>query len=280
MAEVSVSTWEQLVDEITTGVGVNDPKTINLIADIDLNGTQPEGVTSRIRSHNHATWTINGNGHTIRNLTFISSSPDYMFGDESTAYDYSYLLFKNIKFENLSLINQVTGNGLVRLFARVKFEDSDISLKLSGFAQACDWDRKVSFKRCGIRVDGIEGLGQGKPYFGTKENVEQCNFALYGVFSPVDLRMQSCFLDGDFDVTGFGALFDYSSNSIVIATIHQGYNDYVRFVNGANNAILRNNVKNGDVSGEYISCTEEQIKSPSYLALRGFDIIPIVVGGD
>lgn len=102
MATKEVSTWDGLVAAISSFANGD---IIKLTADIDLNREYPMGVAScNITQSNAGTYTltIDGNGHTIRNLSTSIADPHSIFIKNSDAFTLE-LIVQNIDFVNLML---------------------------------------------------------------------------------------------------------------------------------------------------------------------------------
>lgn len=110
---VNVSTWTELTSAITANYESELNITINILNDIDCNNEIPEGVPSTISlptGTNQSTYryfTINGNGHTIRNLRSHVTSPVSIFYLPSS-YDYIIYTFNDISFINLVLTSNAS----------------------------------------------------------------------------------------------------------------------------------------------------------------------------
>lgn len=102
MATKEVSTWDGLVTAIN---GFADGDIIKLTADIDLNREYPAGVAScNITQSSSGSYalTIDGDGHTIKNLSTNGAVPQSIFLKNSETFSVT-LTFQNIDFVNLIL---------------------------------------------------------------------------------------------------------------------------------------------------------------------------------
>lgn len=99
---VEVSTWAELSAACQPSSIVTFPYTIKLLNDIDMNDGYSQGVNQYIYSNLYgtATYIIDGDGHTIRNLRNPITGGDVFKTDYGTNVTYK---FQNIDFVNLIL---------------------------------------------------------------------------------------------------------------------------------------------------------------------------------
>lgn len=276
MAEVNVSTWDEIVAVLTTGT---EDTTINLTKDIDLNDEYPEGIT-RVAANQH-NYTINGNGYAIRNSLLPDNSLNGMIcgGSNHT------VTFVNIKLENWTAENKLGSAYNCYVFSRVAFYHSDITIKLIGNENLVIKTSTPEYFRmseCAVRVEGYVGLGSMGAACAFEVPVDSCNFTLLGTFSQVILQARRSLIDGEFEVyvSGYSdrCNFNKAYLTVITATINTDQN--ITNSNGAKCAIDTSVINTtGTISSNFIQCNTEQIKSPEYLVSQGFVIVPEVVGG-
>lgn len=277
MAEVNVSTWDEIVAVLTTGT---EDTTINLTKDIDLNDEYPEGIT-RVAANQH-NYTINGNGCAIRNALLPDNSSMGMIcgGTNRT------ITFVNIKLENWTAENKRGGGGYnYYVFSRVAFYHSDITIKLIGnenLAIKTSTPEYFRISECAVRVEGHVGLGDIGAACAFEVPVDSCHFTLLGTFSQVILQASRSLIDGEFEVydSNYSDRCNFNKSYLTVITAKIDTNQNISNSNGAQCAIDTSVITiTGTISSNFIQCNTEQIKSPEYLASQGFVIVPEVVGG-
>lgn len=277
MAEVNVSTWDEIVAVLTTGT---EDTTINLTKDIDLNDEYPEGIT-RVAANQH-NYTINGNGYAIRNALLPDNSGSGMICGGSNRT----ITFVNIKLENWTAENKRGGSGYNNyVFLRVAFYHSDITIKLIGnenLAIKTSTPEYFRISECAVRVEGHVGLGDIGAACAFEVPVDSCHFTLLGTFSQVILQASRSLIDGEFEVyySNYSDRCNFNKSYLTVITAKIDTNQNISNSNGAKCAIDTSVITTtGTISSNFIQCNTEQIKSPEYLASKGFVIVPEVVGG-
>ena len=119
--EVEVSTWAELVSAMTYP-NLNDDAIIKLIADIDMNDTNPQGVSQAFdyQSWSNRTLVVDGGytdsitgeqrRHVIKNLrTPTNGTGNILYFYNGSAYIYEYV--RNIQFKNLDFQNVILSSG-------------------------------------------------------------------------------------------------------------------------------------------------------------------------
>lgn len=276
MAEVNVSTWDEIVAVLTTGT---EDTTINLTKDIDLNDEYPEGI-ARVVANEHK-YVINGNGHTIRNLLRSDTSRNGVICGRTISYR---ITFVNVNLENWTVEASGTSGVHGTVFDYVTLYNSDISIKLIGDENLAP-NSSTEFLRmseCAVRVEGHIGLGNLAPRVAFETYIDTCHITLIGKFYIVNLQANRCFIDGEFEVfvPNHSDYVNFNKSSLTVITATINTNQNITNSNGAQCAIDTSVITTtGTISSNFIQCNTEQIKSPEYLASQGFVIVPEVVGG-
>lgn len=102
-----VTTWSELVYQLTQMHPDDVDTTINLMNDIDMNDVAPLGVsTTQIKCFGRS-MILNGNGHCIRNLRTSISNPQPIF----SMADYHYFASVPLRISNLDFVNLICAGG-------------------------------------------------------------------------------------------------------------------------------------------------------------------------
>jgi len=260
MATFEVDNWADLKARVASAASYD---VVKLTADIDLNDGYATGVTSGITGY----CTIDGDGHTIRNATYVGSE-SLLCASSSD----SYLTIRNVKLENVDIQTEESD-----FSNRVKFYDSDITIKLENGTRL-DYTGNIAFISCGVTIRGYGDviLDAGKLW------QDDDNFTIEGSFFKVELAPRRTFISGEFSVnSGQYLTILYAIKSVFVATFSGKIWGTTTSAYNKGCAIDREAAPGNIIyPNVFLQCTTEQIKSPSYLDSQGFPIIPIVVGGD
>lgn len=262
MATYEVDNWADLKTKVASAASGD---TVKLTADIDLNDGYASGITNADTINGSCT--IDGDGHTIRNATYVGSG--FLLCAPSSD---SYLTIRNVKLENVDI-----QTGALSFSNRVKFYDSDITIKLENGTRL-DYSGNIGFISCGVTIRGYGNV------IIDAENLWQDddNFTIEGSFDRVKLAPRRTFISGEFSVnSGQYLTIQYAIKSVFTAMFSGEIRGTTTSAYNKGCAIDREAAP-GNITypNVFLQCTTEQIKSPSYLDSQGFPIIPIVVGGD
>lgn len=262
MAEVTVSTWAQLVEQLTT---LGEDSTITLTADIDMNEQLPGGVTTTAKSKNYnivIDGYYDGRKHSIKNLW--SNSNIYVI----QAYSYGKLTIKNVDFENVYMTRYGSSTSAPRFLYNVKIEDCS----LSGTAVDCDICNGVEATRCGIKVTGS---GTAAKFTGFGNKCHFCNIELNGSFNNCTFHLDNSYVSGDFAITTnttTSFLFSSPYISVFNATVDT---EAAPKVNGSATLMLINSDRLPEgitISSDFIACTTSELRSRQDLIDKSFPI--------
>lgn len=149
-ADFTFDSWDSLISENDSSDIGSGSRTATLTQDIDLNDEYPLGVSTFVPKllNNNYTYTIDGQGHEIRNLrTLINDSSPIIRN-----YRDMYLVIKNVDFVNLILggasfaYERRTEYG--RSLLRVTFENCRFVGCRTGNAYLIDTERKITVTSC------------------------------------------------------------------------------------------------------------------------------------
>lgn len=276
MARYDVNTWAQFVQAWRDTIGGD---IIEVNADLDVNDDIP---SSQINDHEGAgsgTVTINGNGHTLYNLSGGNPYSGVIFDSTYQAH-----VFNKLNIQNMDLSRPAfTG---YQNSTRVTFNDCNIQGRASGTPFFTSY---VTFNRCTCTFTNTTSI--------ITEN--QCNFTYCWIYlrncrktwggegAALIRHLNTCYIKGD--VT-YGS--DTSSivsdtvedvqNCCFNVTVNAGYDrfraDYYCYnASGKLTIINIDKLPSGTTASEdpqAIAVTDSQMKDADYLASIGFDIVP------
>lgn len=273
MARYDVSTWDEFVAAWRT---VDGTDIIEVNADLDVNDNIPD---TRIEMVNHAVEgavTINGNGHTIYN---ISGGSELFF--ENT---YHPTIINSLNFQNINLT--------IPLFrgysydARLTLNDCnvqgrDIALFFEGYTNfnRCtltltntrsqitpDTNNHVYFNRCWI-------------YF------RSCKKTWNGGDTPLIRNINTCYLKGNIDMAGITntnivSTVNNSCINVTVTGVTAAALPLTRYVYDSSGllTVVNTSKLNSDTAASDESLikgvTDAQMRDANYLFDLGFDIVP------
>ena len=247
MVTVNVSTWSELANAINNAM---EDRTVELTRDIDMNEELPTGAT-KVGGGNFM-FTINGNGHKIKNIYFtVPSNSGSLFSGRS-----NYIMkINNLDFENVYLANSS------RFGANVELHNCSLSIKLEN-SQIGD----CTFYYCGLAVNGF---GTSYLSYDRKAYFYFCNVELNGEFKHISGSYNDTYVKGNCTA---GQSVVYGRLAIINATIaFTGNFNY----DGVAQLILYNSetttVPSGStISEKLIPCTTAELMSPSALRAKSF----------
>ena len=122
MARIDVSSWEQFVEawKSTSGGDI-----IEINADLDVNDKIPDSEIDDRENSGSGTVTINGNGHTLYNLSGGNPYSGYIFDSTNQAHVFNKLNFQNMDLTRPAFLGFSTAS-------RVTFNDCNIQGRASG----------------------------------------------------------------------------------------------------------------------------------------------------
>ena len=149
-ADFTFDSWDSLVSgNDSSDVGA-DNRTATLTQDIDLNDEHPLGVSTLVLKilNSNRTYTIDGQGHEIRNLRTLISNPSPIIKNNKD----THLVIKNVDFVNLILGGAPFAyeyrNEYGRANLRITFENCRFVGCRTGNAYFIDSERKITFTSC------------------------------------------------------------------------------------------------------------------------------------
>lgn len=293
---VTVTTWEELVAEIATG------GTIGLGADIDMNASAPLGLSSSISVMN--SFTIEGNGHQIRNLRTSVTSPVAVFSCRSDGS--VSIIINEVDFLNITLDaplfaqgNQYTTVKLTKcrftgrrdaLF--MQYNDSATQECLTISQCFFNFIHATTPNTNSTIVDFIGG-GVDRSYQLASVSLSKIKFSdtssiRIGYNNYKAIRISGCYVYGTVNVynDNNNAAYIYASGpltSIFNVYMNRALSQYAWFTLSAQSSssatsIFYNSSRTSpaSISGSnitYVSCTDAEMKSASSLRNKGLDIV-------
>lgn len=272
MARYDVSTWDEFVNAWRTVDG-NDIIEVN--ADLDANDNIP---TTNIEMTHHAVAgpvTVNGNGHTIYN---VSGGNSYVFCN-----DYHTTTINKLNFQNINLTSP--------LFRGFNYECQFIinDCNIQGRSSVFFFTRYIQFFRCTFTLTNTTSQ-----IFGNNNEVylnycwiylRRCKKTWNGTDQPLLRHTNTCYIKGEIDMTGI-------TNTDIVADVNNCCVNVTvtgvtatnlpldRYVhNGSGQLTIVNTTKLPDdtttsTAALITGVTDYQMKNAVYLSGIGFDIVP------
>lgn len=251
---ISVSTWAEFLaayESSTDG-------TIELMADIDANDDIPKQQYEKPMAK-----TINGNGHTIYNIStgVVINSPIFR-----GAYA---LIFNNTNFYNVYRIEnqpvfwssntyrtqfndcKIVGRGLQYISQQASF--NRCSFSWSGVTST-DAGATLSFYNSWVKIDHNRAANNNSSYLGTLNNSY-----IEGKFTQT--------AEGTFNLKLCGSTLESSVINIETTATNS------TFPSGNTSVYNKTKQPNFTDSGNCVGVTDEQMKNAAYLAGVGFNIV-------
>lgn len=251
---IAVNTWAEFLAAYEN----SSDGTIEIMADLDANAEVP------IRKYEKPiAKTINGNGHTIYNIStgVVLSNPIFI-----GAYN---LIFNNTNFYNVYRIEnqpifwssntyrtqfndcKIVGRGLQYIsinatFNRCSFAWSGVTSVGAGSA--------LSFYNSWLKIDHIRASNSTSRYFGTLNN---------------------SYIEGKFEQTAEGTfVINLTANTLESSVINiETSATNSAFLSGTTSVYNKTKQPNFTDSGNCIGVTDAQLKNADYLASIGFNIV-------
>lgn len=273
MARYDVSTWDEFVAAWRT---VDGTDIIEVNADLDCNDNIPD---SRIEMTNHAiagAVTINGNGHTIYNL---SGGSGLLF--ENT---YHPTNINNLNYQNINLT--------VPLFMGYSY-DAQLTLNdcnVQGRDTALFFIGYTNFNRCTLTLTNTRSQitpdTNNYVYF-TRcwIYLRSCKKTWNGGDTPLIRHANTCYIKGNIDMTGITntnivSAVNNSCINVIVTGVTAASLPLTRYVYDSSGlmTIVNTSKLNSDTatSGESLikGVTDAQMRDANYLFDLGFDIVP------
>lgn len=275
MARYDVSTWDQFVTAWKTVDG-ND--IINVTADLDCNDNIPDARINMVNNTVTGPVTINGNGHTIYN---VSGGPSggYIFNNT-----YHATIINGLNFQNINLTIPIfngESSSLLLTFNDCNIQGRDTGLFFTGY---------IRFNRCTLTLTNTRS--QITP--DTNNNIyfnycwiyfRSCKKTWNGGDTPLIRHANTCYLKGEIDMTGITntnivSAVNNSCVNVTVTGVTAAALALTRYVYDASGlmTIVNTSKLNADTaaSGESLvkGVTDAQMKNADYLFDLGFDIVP------
>lgn len=251
---IAVSTWAQFLAAYEN----NSDGTIELMADIDANDDIPKRQYEKPMAK-----TINGNGHTIYNVStgVVLNGPIFKGGYALT--------FNNTNFYNVYRIEnqpvfwssntyrtqfndcKIVGRGLQYISTQATF--NRCSFSWSGVT-ATDAGDELSFYNSWVKIDHKRSANSNGSYLGTLNN---------------------SYIEGKFMQTAEGTFnIKLVASTLVSSVINiETTATNSTFPNGATSVYNKTKQPNFTDSGNCVGVTDAQMKNAEYLAGVGFNIV-------
>lgn len=277
MARYDVSTWAQFVQAWRDTVGGD---IIEINADLDVNDDIPSSEIDDHEGAGSGTVTINGNGHTLYNLSGGNPYSGYIF--DST---WQLHVFNKLNFQNMDLTRGAFSG--YSNASRVTFNDCNIQGRASGVPFFAGY---ITLNRCTCTFTNTTSVitENNGNFVNCWIYLKNCHKTWGGEGAALIRHLNTCYIKGEIT---YGA--DTSSivsdavedvqNCCFNVTINAGYSgfnaDYYCYnANGAKITIINmDKLPSGtrpSADAQAIAVTDSQMKDADYLASIGFDIVP------
>ena len=281
MARYDVSTWEQFVEawKNTSGGDI-----IEINADLDVNDAIPDSeIDDREGAVSGGVVVINGNGHTLYNLTGGNPYAGVIFDSTYHAHQFNKLNFQNMDLTRPAFLGYSSAS-------YVLFNDCNIQGRASGVKFFSGYN---TFNRCTCTFTNTNSV-----ITDNNGNFTYCWIWLKGCHKTWDgegaalvRHLNTCYIKGDVTYRNGESVYSDAvedvQNCCFNVTVNASQFDgaaanyFCYNANGSKITIInKDKLPSGTTASDdpqAIAVTDEQMKNASYLASIGFDI---VTGGD
>ena len=276
MARYDVSTWEQFVQAWRDTIGGD---IIEVNADLDVNDAIPPSEIDDHSGDNHGTVTINGNGHTLYNLSGGNPYSGVIFDSTYQLHVFNRLNIQNMDLTRPSFLGYSSDS-------RVVFNDCNIQGRASGvpFFQGY-----VTLNRCTCTFTNTTSVI-------TESNgnftycwiwLKNCRKTWDGSGKALVRHLNTCYIKGDVTYRNGESVYSDTAEDVqnccfnvtITASQFSGVTaDYFCYnASGKLTIINIDKLPSGTTASadpQAIAVTDEQMKDADYLASIGFDIVP------
>lgn len=281
MARIDVSTWEQFVEAWKNSTGGD---IIEINADLDVNDNIPSSeIDDREGAVSAGVVVINGNGHTLYNLTGGNPYSGYIFDSTYHAHQFNKLNFQNMDLTRPAFLGFSSSS-------YVLFNDCNIQGRASGVPF---FGGHITLNRCTCTFTNTTSVI-------TDNNgnftycwiwLKNCRKTWNGSGAALIRHLNTCYIKGDVTYGSADELYSDAVEDVQNCCFNVTINttkfsgspaDYFCYnANGAKITIInKDKLPAGTTASsdpQAIAVTDAQMKDAAYLASIGFDI---VVGGD
>lgn len=277
MARYDVNTWAQFVAAWRGTIGGD---TIEVNADLDVNDDIPSSEIDDHEGDNRGTVTINGNGHTLYNLSGGNPYSGVIF--DST---YQLHVFNKLNLQNMDLSRPAFlgfSNG-----SRVTFNDCNIQGRASGVKFFSGY---ITFNRCTCTFTNTSSVitDNNGNFVNCWIWLKNCRKTWDGSGAALIRHLNTCYIKGDVTYRNGESVYSDAvedvQNCCYNVTINASqFSDFTadNFCYNANGAkitiINMDKLPSGtrpSADAESIAVTDAQMHDADYLASIGFDIVP------
>ena len=276
MARYDVSTWAQFVQAWRDTVGGD---TIEVNADLDVNDDIPASEIDDHEGDSRGTVTINGNGHTLYNLSGGNPYSGVIFDSTYQAHVFNKLNIQNMDLTRPAFLGYSESG-------RVTFNDCNIQGRSSGVF----FSGYVTFNRCTCTFTNRTSVI-------TENNANFVNCWIYlkgchktwdGSGAALIRHLNTCYIKGEVTYRNGESVYSDAVEDVQNCCFNVTINasqfsdvtaDYFCYnANGAKITIInKDKLPTGtrpSADAESIAVTDTQMKDADYLASIGFDIVP------
>ena len=249
---IAVNTWAEFLAAYENGTD----NTIELMADIDANDDLPKKNYSKPIDK-----TINGNGHTIYNISTAQVINNPILGGAHV------LIFNNTNLYNCYRIENQPIFWSSNTY-RTQFNDCKIVGR--GLHYISD---NASFFRCSFAWDGVTSVGNGSALSFYNSWLKVNILRPSNSASPYFGTLNNSYIEGNFSQTAEGT-FTVKIGALESSVINietSGTNS--EFPRGTTSVYNKTKQPNFTDSGNCIGVTDAQMKNAEYLASIGFNIV-------
>lgn len=276
MARYDVSTWAQFVQAWRDTIGGD---IIEVNADLDVNDDIPASQINDHEGDNRGTVTINGNGHTLYNLSGGNPYSGVIFDSTYQAHVINKLNIQNMDLSRPAFTGYQNSS-------RITFNDCNIQGRASGVPFFTSY---ITFNRCTCTFTNTTSV--------ITEN--QCNFTYCWIYlrncrktwdgsgAALIRHLNTCYIKGDVSYRNGESVYSDAVEDVQNCCFNVAINasqfsgvtaDYFCYnASGKLTIINTDKLPSGvrpSADAESIGVTDKQMRDATYLASIGFDIVP------
>ena len=279
MARYDVSTWEQFVQAWRDTVGGD---IIEVNADLDVNDNIPDSEIDDHEGESRGTVTINGNGHTLYNLSGGNAFSGVIFDSTYQRHEFNKLNFQNMDLTRPAFLGYSSASYVV-------FNDCNIQGRASGVVF---FQGYIGFNRCTCTFTNTTSII-------TEDNanfvncwiwLRSCRKTWDGSGAALIRHLNTCYIKGEVTYRNGESVYSDAVEDVqnccfnVTINASQFHNvtcDYFCYnASGKLTIINMSKLPEGTLASadaQSVGVTDAQMKDADYLFDLGFDIVP---GGD
>lgn len=277
MARYDVSTWAQFVQAWRDTVGGD---TIEVNADLDVNDDIPASEIDDHEGAGHGTVTINGNGHTLYNLSGGNAFSGVIFDSTYQRHEINKLNFQNMDLTRPAFLGYSSSSYVV-------FTDCNIQGRSSGMPF---FQGYITLNRCTCTFTNTTSVitESNGNFINCWIYLKGCRKTWDGSDAALIRHLNTCYIKGEVTYRNGESVYSDAVEDVQNCCFNVTINapqftsvtaDYFCYnANGAKITIINmDKLPSGTTASadaQAIGVTDEQMKDADYLASIGFDIVP------